>query len=154
MVATANFLLEGLSGAQIERIKSVAEEISLEKGDHVVTEGEEALSAYILEAGAIELTTFVEEGFDLPIAILRNQGEVFGSAALLPPYQYSLSARCAEKSTLLRLDGTALKQIMSEDSDLGCKIMTNLARYFFERLKETRLELKIHFKTLLNSTRS
>lgn len=154
MIATANFLFEGLSGAQIERIKSVAEEISLEKGDHVLKEGEEASSAYILETGAIELTTFVEEGFDLPISILRNQGDVFGSAALLPPYQYSLSARCAEKCTLLRLDSAELRQIMSEDSDLGCTIMANLARYFFERLKETRLELKIHFKTLLNSTRS
>jgi len=33
-------------------------------------------------------------------------------------------------------------------------LMTNLAAYFLERLKETRQEVKIHFRTLLMSTRS
>ena len=154
MGRTTNFLFEGLSDDQIERIKSVAWETSMGKGDQVFKEGQEALSVYVLETGAIELTTSVGKEFELPISILRSRGDMFGSAALISPYRYSLSARCSENCNLLRLDSKELRTLMSEDHDLGCKIMTNLAKYFFERLKETRLELKIHFKTLLNSTRS
>jgi len=33
-------------------------------------------------------------------------------------------------------------------------MMTNLAAHFLDRLKETRQEVKMHFKTLLGSTRS
>jgi hypothetical protein len=41
---------------------------------------------------------------------------------------------------------------MLEDHELGCTIMKNLAQHLLERLKETRQELKIHFKTLFKSS--
>ena len=45
-------------------------------------------------------------------------------------------------------------QVIFEQHNLGCKILANLTTYFVEWLRETRQELKIHFKTLLMSTRS
>jgi hypothetical protein len=44
------------------------------------------------------------------------------------------------------MERSALLEAMSDDRDLGCIIMTNLARYFFDKLKETRQELRIHFQ--------
>ena len=52
---------------------------------------------FILREGAVELTTTVEKGFELPIALLRRPGDIFGSSAIVPPFKYNLSARCAEK---------------------------------------------------------
>ena len=40
---------------------------------------------------------------------------------------------------------------MLEDHELGCTMMKNLAQFLLERLKETRHEVKIHFKNLLKS---
>jgi toluene monooxygenase system ferredoxin subunit len=147
-------LFDGLDKAQIKKLEGIAKIMHVEKGQSIFKEGDEAKAVYVLEEGAVELTTFVEKDFELPISILRNRGDMFGSSALLAPHVYSLSARCAEKGKILRFESNTLKQIMSEDHSLGCRIMSNLASYFFARLKETRQELKIHFKTLLMSTRS
>ena len=96
----------------------------------------------------------VEKDFDLPISILRNPGDAFGTSALVPPYQYSLSARCVQEGVLFCIETSSLRELATEDRDIGCQMMTNLAAHFLERLKETRQEVKIHFKTLLSSTRS
>jgi hypothetical protein len=42
---------------------------------------------------------------------------------------------------------------MNEDHALERAVLMNLAAHFLDRLKETRHELKIHFKILLKSTR-
>jgi uncharacterized protein (DUF2235 family) len=44
--------------------------------------------------------------------------------------------------------------MMQKDHELGCTIMKNLAQHFLERLKETRQEVKIHFKTIFKSIHS
>jgi CRP-like cAMP-binding protein len=98
--------------------------------------------------------TNVEKDFDLPISILREAGDVFGTSALVPPYQYSLSARCVDEGVLFCMETSALRKLAAEDRDIGCQMMTNLAGHFLDRLRETRQEVKIHFKTLLSSTRS
>jgi CRP-like cAMP-binding protein len=138
----------------MKKVKAIGKEISMKKGQKIFKEGQEANGVYILRQGSVELMTMVEKDFELPISILRNPGDTFGSSALVPPYRYSLSARCAEDVVLFYMETAALRKLGSEDYDIGCRIMTNLAAYFLERLKETRQEVKIHFKTLLMSTRS
>jgi CRP-like cAMP-binding protein len=150
----SSHLFNGLDKAQIKKLEGIAKIMRMEKGQSIFKEGDEATSIYVLEEGAVELTTYVEKDFELPISILRSRGDMFGSSALLVPHVYSLSARCAEKGKIFRMESDALKQVMSEDHSMGCRIMSNLASYFFNRLRETRQELKIHFKTLLMSTRS
>lgn len=140
------FLFEGLNEAQLKKIVAVTNEISMEDGEEIFREGEESGAVYILKKGAVELITVVENDFELPIATLRSPGDIVGVSALVPPYKYSLTARCTGNGTLFRIERSALTEVMSQDRDLGCIIMTNLARYFFDKLKETRQELKIHFK--------
>ncbi|MDX1708434.1 MAG: hypothetical protein R3274_07530, partial [Desulfobacterales bacterium] len=88
---------------------------------------------------------------ELPINIVRIQGQCFGTSTMVPPHQYSLSARCAEDGTLLRIKKTDLEQLIKSDVELGHAILANLAKHFLDRLKETRRELKIHFKTIFKS---
>ena len=140
------FLFEGLSDEHLKRIVAVTKEITMEEGEEIFKEGGESGAVYILKNGAVELITLVESDFELPIATLRKSGDIVGSSALVPPYRYSLTSRCTENGTLLHIDGSALRKVMSDDLDIGCTIMANLAKYFFDRLIETRQELKIHFK--------
>ena len=74
-------------------------------------------------------------------------------ARLVEPFQYSLSARCAETANLLTIDRGVLMQIMEKDSDFGKIVMDNLAGHYLSRLREARQELKIHFKILLKVMR-
>jgi CRP/FNR family cyclic AMP-dependent transcriptional regulator len=154
MDSSSTYLFRGLNEGQMKKIMAIGKEIPMKKRQHIFREGQEANGVYIIREGSVELMTVVEKDFELPISILRNPGDAFGSSALVPPYQYSLSARCAEEGALFCIETTDLRKLASEDHDIGWQIMTNLAAYFLERLKETRQEVKIHFKTLLSSTRS
>ncbi len=154
MDSSFSYLLKGFDDGQMKKIMAIGKEISLKKGLQVFKEGQEADGVYILKSGAVELTTLVERDFELPISILRKSGDVFGSSALVPPYQYSLSARCVEDGTVFCVETAGLRKLAAEDREIGCRMMTNLAAYFLDRLKETRHEVKIHFRTLLSSTRS
>ena len=147
------YLFSGLSDDQLKRIVAVAKEVSMENGQQICREGEEANSLYILKTGAVELMTTVENDVELPISVLRNDGDIFGSGVLIEPYTYNLTARCSGTGILLRIEGSALQKLMVEDRDLGCIIMTNLAEQFLTRLKESRQEIKMHFNTLLRSYR-
>jgi len=147
------YLFRGLNDDQLKRIAAVASEVSMENGQQICREGEEAKDLYILKAGAVELMTKVENDVELPISVLRNPGDIFGSGVLIAPYKYNLTARCSGTGILLRIEGSALQKLMVEDRDLGCIIMTNLAEQFLTRLKESRQEIKMHFNTLLRSYR-
>ena len=154
MDSSFTYLFRGFDEGQMKKIMAIGKEITMKKGQQIFREGQEANGVYVLRSGAVELMTVVEKDFDLPISLLREPGDVFGSSALVPPYQYSLSARCVEEGTLFCMETKALRELALEDHDIGFQIMTNLAAYFLERVKETRQEVKIHFKTLLSSTRS
>jgi CRP-like cAMP-binding protein len=154
MDSSSTYLFKGLSDSQMKKILAAGKEIPVKKGQLIIREGQAANGVYILRSGAVELMTAVEKGFDLPISILRDPGDMFGTAALIPPYQYSLSARCVEEGTLFCMETSALRELAAEDRDIGCQMMTNLAAHFLDRLKETRQEVKIHFKTLLSCLRS
>ena len=146
------FLFKGLTEDQRSQVISVIKETSMDSGQRIFTEGDEALTLYILKEGAVELMTIVEKDFEMPVAILRNPGDCFGTPALLKPHVHSLTARCVEKSRLLNIKQSDLQEQIAKDPLLGCTIMTNLAAHFLGRLKESRKELKVHFKTLLRHT--
>ena len=148
------YLFRGLDEGQMKKILAIGKEIPVKKGQQIFKEGQKANGVYVLRSGAVELMTVLEKDVDLPISLLRNPGDVLGSSALVPPCQYSLSAHCVEEGTLFCMGTAALRKLAAEDRDIGCQLMTNLAAHFLDRLKETRQEVKMHFKTLLGSTRS
>ncbi len=145
------YLFQDMTDKRVNQIISMTKESRVETGQRIFTEGEEATALHILKEGAVELVTKIEDSFEMPIAILRNPGDCFGTTALVPPYLYSLSARCVAEGTVLILERSEFQRIIEEDHEVGCTIMTNLARHYLERLKETRQESKIHFKMLFRS---
>jgi CRP/FNR family transcriptional regulator len=151
LILSSCYLFQGLSESQLHHLSTVAKEVQIQKGQLLIHEGERAEELFVVKEGAVELLSKEEDGFEMPIAILRNPGDCTGTSSLVAPYEYSLSARCAEDGTLFVIQQADLKHLMLEDHELGCTIMQNLAQHLLERLKETRQGLKIHFKTLFKS---
>ena len=114
-------------------------------------EGKPANSLYLLLDGQIELVTRVENGIEIPVAIIRPDNGCLGIGALVEPHQYSLSARCLSDSVVLKIEQSQLHRLMHDDVEMRCTIMTNLAQKLLNRLKETRQEVKIHFMNLVRS---
>jgi CRP-like cAMP-binding protein len=150
MQLSSCYLFEGLSETQLNHLSTIGSETPIQAGQWLYHEGDAAEHMFILKNGAVELLTTVDE-VELPITIVREPGNCFGTSTMVPPHQYSLSARCAEDGTLLSIKKTDLEQLIKADVELGHTILVNLAKHFRDRLKETRQELKIHFKTLFKS---
>ena len=145
------YVFKGLSDTRLQAVDAIAKEALIDKGQWLMHEGQKAETLFVLKNGSIELLTTVNGDFELPIAILRHPGDCTGTSALLEPYEYSLSARCVENGVIVIIQQADLKQLMQEDHELGSAIMKNLAQHFLDRLKETRQEMKIHFKTIFKS---
>ncbi|RLC01062.1 MAG: hypothetical protein DRH90_17025 [Deltaproteobacteria bacterium] len=141
-------LFEGLSEIQFERLFVLMEEVAVKKGERLFREGEAAEQLYCIKQGAVEMLTSIDNHIELPITILRSEGSYFGTSSLVPPYIYSLSARSYSDSTLMVIKRSRLMEQAKRDPEMGFIIMSNLAKMFLDRLKETRQEVKIHFKTL------
>jgi CRP-like cAMP-binding protein len=145
------FLFAGLSQSQIERIAAITQEQQFQKDQWLFHEDQEAQHLYLVKDGAVELVIKVEDAIEIPIAIIRPDNGSLGVGALIEPYRYSLSGRCLDDSTLSVIARTQLHELMDDDSELRCIIMTNLSKKLFNRLKETRQEVKIHFMNLVRS---
>ena len=143
------YLFQGLPDSKLDYILSISRQKNIQKGKWLFCEGQTADKLYLLADGAVELLTKMEETIELPVAIVRSEGGCFGIGALVPPYLYSVSARCVSDSSLLVIKQADMQQLIGSDPELGCAIMTNLAQKLLDRLKETRQTSKIHFKTLV-----
>ncbi len=150
------YLFQGLSKPQLDSLSQIAfsQKIQFQKGQWLFRENRPAEHIFILENGAVELVTTVDDAVELPITIKRLPGSCFGTPALVPPHLYSLSARGVEDGSLLAIKQADLQNLIDKDRELGFAIMNNLAKHLLERLKETRQELKIHFKILFKSVHS
>ncbi len=151
MQLSSCYLFNGLSETQLDSLIAIGNETRIQRGQWLFREGEDAQQMFVLKAGAVELLTTVEDDIELPIAILREPGNCFGTSTLVPPHKYSLSARGVEDGTLLTIKKADLDKLIKADYELGHAILTNLAKYFLDRLKETRQEIRIHFKTIFRS---
>jgi CRP-like cAMP-binding protein len=153
MDLSSSYVFKNLNEDRLKKIEGISKELPIEEGQEICKEGEEATAIYILKSGAVELVTMVDNDFELPISILRNPGDIFGAGVLVTPFEYALTARCFNAGVLLKFERPKLQKLMSEDRNLSCTMMSNLAEYFLLRLKESRREIKIHFSTLLKSYR-
>ena len=151
MPLTSCYLFQGLPQSKIERIVAITQEQQFQKGQWLFQEGREAKNLYLVKEGAVELVIKVEDTIEIPMAVIRPDNGCLGIGALVEPYLYSLSARCLDDSTLFVITKTQLHELMADDFELHCAIMTNLAKKLLNRLKETRQEIKIHFMNLVRS---
>jgi CRP-like cAMP-binding protein len=151
MQLSSCYLFKSLSEAQLDSLIAISNEARIRKDQWLFREDEAAEQMFVLKAGAVELLTTVENDIELPITIVRTPGNCFGTSTLVPPHKYSLSARGVEEGTLLTIKKADLEKLMKQDHEVAYAILTNLAKHFLERLKETRQEIRIHFKTIFKS---
>ena len=152
-ILSSCYLFKGMSPRQIDELAGMSSELSVQAKTWLFHEGEAADKLYFLTGGAVELLTTIDNDVELPIIKLKSSGDCFGTGALVAPFQHSLSARSLETADLLTLSRQSLSEIEAKDPHLKRIVMENLATHYLARLKETRQELKIHFKILFKAMR-
>jgi len=129
--------VRGLTEPQLDLLESLASPVTFEENDVIVVDGARSRSFYLLQSGsvAVELRT---PGYSVCVQALVA-GQVFGWSALLDDHETLFQVRARERTTALRIDGSALQTACHADPQLGAAILERLLRVVAGRVRHTEL---------------
>lgn len=131
-------LFERLLESQLQDLLSHSTIKSYHEGETIFLQGEEALTLFVLIKGVIDLTAKTKEHIDILASKIEKEGAVFGTASLMEPFQYNVSAHSLQPSDVLIINAKWLRERMKEDQQMGMLIMSKLASIYFNRLNSLR----------------
>jgi len=146
-------LFESLSRDQLKAIIQAGEGKSFKAGEEIFKQGQKANILYVLVDGGVTLRIRAEEEIDLMAEMLKDTGSVFGTASLMTPRIFNVTARCVKNTRVLAIDSGKLQEIMRRDPFMGFGVMTKLAQLYFNRLNSTRAAITNLFKIFKFQTR-
>jgi len=139
-------LFENLNESHLNVILSRSSVESLTEGKTIFRQGEEANRLYVLIQGAVDLTVEAQEQIDFMTSKIEREGAVFGTASLMEPFRYNVSAICLKPSKVLVIDASFIQKMMEEDPKMGMEMMKKLASIYFNRLNDLRSGVSNLFK--------
>jgi CRP-like cAMP-binding protein len=131
----------GMPQWALVRLADAAEEPELASGQVVLRQYDRARNVWFLVSGAVQILINVG-GDDLLVAVLRDPGELIGWSALRPPYRYTASIRCEERTRLVRLPAEVFDELFERDQALGRLILHRVAVAVANRLEHARDALR------------
>jgi signal transduction histidine kinase len=117
----------GLPREALEKIAQLTSRKKFAKGALLFSEGAYAKNFYLIMYGKISLEKLVQLGrTGTPRRAIINSigpGHTFGWSSLVPPYEYTSSGVCLEEAVCLVIPGDELRQLMSDEPDIGYAIL-------------------------------
>ena len=127
-------LFNGLSGATLEKLVSLARKESYPAGAVLYRMGDPAEDFFVLESGRVEFQIGRDARVD-PAGFMLKKGEVFGWAALLEGHPKRIAqAACMEPSVLLRIEGSRALELLESDPLSGFHVMRQLSHLITRQL--------------------
>lgn len=120
-------LFAGIAEETLAKIKALATREEYPQGGTLYTVGDPAEDFYVLESGRVEFLIGRDER-TRPAGFMLRKGEVFGWAALLESQPVRIAkATCLERSTLLRVNGKRVLNVLEADPASGYLVMRRLS---------------------------
>jgi CRP-like cAMP-binding protein len=126
---------------QVDAISERAERVELPAGATVYERGAKADYLYTVLDGEVTLRLPGKGGLSVVIDQVRK-GDMFGSCVCFQRDSYALTAQCGADSALLRIESSALKELMDNDLRMGYALQTRLSAVYFGRYIETMRKLQ------------
>lgn len=127
-----SFIGSGLTSDEVALLCEGASVKFYPSGATITEYGEEGSSLIILARGLASAKLAVEE----PIAMIRP-GMPLGELSLIDELPRSATVEAVEDCEVVVLDADRTKRIISEDTRLAVKVLTNLAKVLCHRLRTT-----------------
>ena len=121
----------------VQELCSRGRAVSYDAGQKLFERGEDAKELLILQEGTVDLLFPVQiMGVcrEVPMEF-KQAGDVVAWSAMVPPYHFTLSARCASHSTVMALSREAIYTFFETDAGTGYQFMRNLAGVIGRRLQ-------------------
>jgi CRP-like cAMP-binding protein len=129
----------GLSDAVLDRLALLGSEAVFEAGAVVFRAGEPAAALYLVVEGWVDIVASEAESHHLLTAV--TAGDVFGWSALVEPFVYTASARCATPVRALVFPAVEMRSLLESDAALCFTLMGRLCRVIAGRLQAARSQL-------------
>jgi toluene monooxygenase system ferredoxin subunit len=120
-------LFAGIAEGTLAQINALARREEHQQGGTLYDVGDPADDFYVLESGRVEFLIGRDER-TRPAGFMLRKGEVFGWAALLESQPVRIAkATCIERSTLLRINGKRVLNVLEADPASGYLVMRRLS---------------------------
>ncbi len=139
-------LFTGLSQEELQKITSLSERRTYQKGDTVLSEGEISRELFIVSKGTVEVSLKTDEA-STPLLRL-GAGQIFGEMTLVDRGARSATVTALEDPTVLQvIPHDALLQLCEDDNHIGFTVMRNLAAEMSLRLRYYNISLTMDAAT-------
>lgn len=152
-------IFDTFTETQLELVASLCESNTYHTGDILLRENDQSTELYVIARGGVEVImnpTVVGDDVDeaeMVVLIELRQGQVFGEVALVDQGIRSATIRVSQKNTfLLRIDRYRLMQLCDTYTDLGYKLMKNLAADLAFKIRNTDLTIR-QYQLMLSQTK-
>jgi len=120
-------LFAGLPEGTLAQINALARREEYQQGGTLYEVGDPVDDFYVLESGRVEFLIGRDDRTS-PAGFMLRKGEVFGWAALLESQPVRIAkATCIERSTLLRINGKRVLNVLEADPASGYLVMRRLS---------------------------
>lgn len=142
-ILSKNFLFADLTPEELLELKGYLRPESFEAGEHIVREGEEGDSLYLVTKGGVNVTKEPDNHFLSYI----GSGGYFGDMALFMPHSVrTASCIAAMKTECQSIDKASLEEFCTTYPVPGNKIYREIIRAISERLAITSADLAMLMK--------
>jgi CRP-like cAMP-binding protein/hemerythrin-like domain-containing protein len=131
--------VEGLTPAQIDKLRALAREARFAQGETIFSEGDNSQDFFLVVSGRVALE-MIEPDHVLRVQTLEAGDELGWSSVLSGRSKY-FGARALEPVQALAFDGPRLLQACRDDNAFGFAFMLRMLGVVSERLQATRLQL-------------
>ena len=140
-----------LTPRQLGMVARLCSEVTPKQGEIIFEENSPSDELYLVASGEIEIlvnpalvqTDATEQSAGPMVITTIRRGQTFGEVALVDQGLRSASARCASKKTrLLVIPQDELINLCDADSDLGYRLMRNIAADLAFKIRGTDLVIR------------
>lgn len=135
------YLFQSLSDEHIETIMRLSRGESFESGEEIFHQGQSATTLHVLMDGSVAVRAGNGDETDIVANTLGEAGAVLGTASLLAPFVYNVTAEALRRTRTLAIEASDLNKVMTGNPAMGFEVMSRLAHRYLRRLNTKRVSL-------------
>ncbi|OLZ55106.1 hypothetical protein AVW11_30030 [Streptomyces amritsarensis] len=139
-MSTRHSILEQMTPEAREALLAHSRQVTFPAGTRIFKERQRAENFWIIECGAVDLDTHVPGRRNAVIDTL-GYGDLLGWSWMFRPFTWHLGAVATHDVIALEFDAAAVRDLCSENSDVGRSVSTAVAAVIADRLDATRTRL-------------
>jgi CRP/FNR family transcriptional regulator len=120
-------LFNGLPDDQLEAIKKIAIEKQINKGEMVVSEGDEGKGFFVIAEGRVKVFKVSAEGKEQILHIF-GPGQPFGEVPVFAGQRFPANAEAIEKARVLFLPRVAMVDLITANPSLALNMLAEMSR--------------------------